>query len=443
MKKTIQEMKTEIIQNRISMIRESGNFGEINFDIQYLGQDEELKKHFFRIIEDLQPINDENQKCEIFYEYGEVPELIGVRTPETRNEIIPIGFDGDKKQEWDIQKESLEKCLEEREKQLKAIAKELGIKDEEIESISEIDLEQKIKENIDEKEKNSEQKDDESQKLSKEEVQQMGMTGINEVDLNAQVDTKGTTLRSVLKLDGYSKIMVVHSYKLAELADSEGNKGKINNIKFGLIAQKNDGTYETIPESKLTPYRGENREVTQISNREDVEVKKQDCMFEIPGTNKKLVIDQKDPYGIAEVYLSQTTKNNDGNMAQKLQDKYDGTQKTDVEVRALYNHNKGEYQADKMQDEMELHKEAGCEDLDIEEVNGDPEDGHVHFNPENQYQKEAIEEIMRRGNVSREEAEIKLEKQIQNNEDITLEQAKEEAISEIEEEYMRGEPRKR
>ena len=53
-----------------------------------------------------------------------------------------------------------------------------------------------------------------------------GQIGLNEVDLKARVDGKGTRLKDVLKLDGYTKIMVVHSYKLAELTNADGKKGK-------------------------------------------------------------------------------------------------------------------------------------------------------------------------------------------------------------------------
>ena len=38
---------------------------------------------------------------------------------------------------------------------------------------------------------------------------------MNSVDLDVQIDTKGTTLGKELNMDGYSKLLVVHSYKLS------------------------------------------------------------------------------------------------------------------------------------------------------------------------------------------------------------------------------------
>lgn len=441
-KKDMQTKKQEIIQNRIKVLRERGYFEKISFEIQYLGEGSKSGKDLFRIIENWNLENDEIETKEIFYVYGDEAKEIAIRSSLNEDKkIYPTSksIDLDSNEE-DIAIEDIEQCLQVREKQLKELAKELGINEEEIEGLSEIDLEQKIDEmQKDEDIQDEEQDKNEPQQLSEEQVKKVGMTGMNEVNLNARVDSKGTTLGKILNLDGYSKIMVVHSYKLLELTDSKGEKGKPNRFRFALIAQKEDGTYETIPATKLRPYRGENREVTEINDKEDIETRNEDCIFEAPCTNKKLVINQKDPYGIPDVYISQNTRQNDGNMAQKLQDKYDGTHRTDVEVRELFNANKGEYQADRMHDEMKEHKEAGCKDFDLEEVDGDKNTGHVHFNPDNPEQYHAIEEIMEKGKVSKEYAEALFKEQIEqaemNDKEITIDEAKEIAIEEIEEQY--------
>ena len=71
-------------------------------------------------------------------------------------------------------------------------------------------------------------------------------------------------------------------------------------------------------------------------------------------------------------------KENDGNVMQSVQDERDGTKRKDAEVRALFNAHKGEYQIDKMHDEVKGHIKAGCNDLEKDEVDGNLSTGHQH-----------------------------------------------------------------
>ena len=95
-------------------------------------------------------------------------------------------------------------------------------------------------------------------------------------------------------------------------------------------------------------------------------------------TGKRLVINQEESYGTPNIYYAENTRDNDGNVGQKLQDKYDGTQSTDVKMRELFNKNTGVYNIEKMHDEAEVHKENKCEELGIDEVDGDLATGHTH-----------------------------------------------------------------
>ena len=438
------EILQEIRQKRKDELDSIKDTSTFVIKVEDLGRGKQTQKEIYRLIEEKYISNgdSEPQKMvqEMFYEYDKRPILVGVRNPQTQGKIVPIGFDGDKQKEWDIEKGDIEQCLEERERQVKVLAKVLGIDPQDIENLSEIELSKKIDEKQSENDQDlKKDKKDEPQEISEEEAKKLGMTGMNEIKLNSRIDTKGTTLGQILNLDGYTKIMVVHSYRLAELTNSEGEKGKVSRMSFGLIAQKADGTFETIQETKLRQYRGENRRVTEINDKKNVETKNEECMFEVPGTNKRLVISQKDPYGIPDVYLSQNTRGNDGNMAQKLQDKYDGTERQDVEVRALFNANRGLNQADKSVKEVKEHEDAGCKDIDIDEADGREDTGHIDFNPDSPEQQKVIEEIMQRGKVSREEAENKLEKVLREaedrKEDINLESATDSAVAEIENDF--------
>lgn len=373
--------------------------------IEFFGEGKQTGNKIFRSIEKQEFKDKPAELCEKFYISKDgVPELVAVKTADM-DEMLPVGINGDEKESWNAEKADIEQCIEDREKQLKIIAKKLGISEEEIIGLSEIDLEQEIEEKSAEKAREEEKKGKEDSD-EKEETRQISekeakaISAGNEIMLNTLVDTKGTTLGKTIGLEGYTKIMVVHAYRLTEMQDAEGNKGKRGIMKFGFIAQKQDGTYETIPESKLRMYRGDNKEITGINNPEEVETRNNDSIFEVVGTNKKLAIRQSDPYGRPEVYLAQSTHDNSGNMAQQLQDKYDGTDRTDVEVRDLFRKNQGEYQIDEMQEEYKQHKEAGCDEknMDIDEFDGDLSTGFQH--------EISVDSVLEYGGVKMSVAEI-------------------------------------
>ena len=354
--------------------------------VEFLGEGENTGKELFRVVEQYSVGENQTENREFFYEFeNNEPKLVAVRNDKTFGEIMPTSYPGEErpqKDAWDAELLDIVQCLEEKEKELKAIARELGISEKDIENLAEIDLEQKIedKELENQVEKQDEQSKDESQKISEKEAEKIGIkgNGMNSAKMDAQIDTKGNTLGKELNMEEYENIMVVHSYKLAKLKDSNGNNGQVNPMRFGLVGKKKDGTLEIISETKLRPYRGHNRQVTEINDRENVEVKNEECIFEVPNTNKRIAINQKDPYGIPEIYYGKTDKENEGNVMQSIQDERDGTKKQDVEVRALFNANKGEYQIDKMHDEVEAHIKAGCNDIDKSEVDGDITTGHQH-----------------------------------------------------------------
>lgn len=381
--KSIQDKLNELKQLRKSIYDDpKNNVGVMIFNkVEFLGEGENTGKELYRVIEEYSVGENRTELREFFYEFeNDMPILIGFRNEQTLGDIIPTeypGEEGPEKENWDAELLDIEQCLEEKEKELKELAKELGIDEKEINCLSEIELEQKIEENQDEQEK---QNEDKTQKISDKEAEKIGIkgNGMNSAKMDTQIDTRGNTLGKELGLEEYDSILVVHSYKLAELNDAEGKKGKNNNINFALVGKKKDGTLERIPETKLRQYRGANREVTEINSREEVEVKNEECIFEVPNSNKRIAIDQKDPYGIPEIYYGKTDKENEGNVMQSVQDERDGTQRKDVEVRALFNSNKGEYQIDKMHDEVKGHIKSGCNDIDKDEVDGNPTTGHQH-----------------------------------------------------------------
>lgn len=433
----IQEKLNRLKEIRKQIYDNSKEQGVMTYNkVEFLGKMPKTEKEVFRVIEKYSKDNSTEVR-EFFYEIKDDEfKMIGARNKDTYGKIIPTNEYIDEKDEIQF----IEKAIEERTKELEILAKKLGISGEEIINLGEIDLEQKIenKEKEIKEEKEHERNENEPQEISEEKMNKSGHVGLNEVDLNARVDGKGTRLKDVLKLDGYTKIIVVHSYKLAELTSADGEKGKNQIEKYSLIAQKADGTYETLPQ--LEPDRGENKRITEINNKDDVETKKVDNRFKVPGSDDSLVVDPKDPYNIPNVYLSRNTPDNDGQLAQRLQDKYDGTETMDIEVNAVFNTNRGEYMTKEAVKEAEKHPEE-CE-RGVKEVDGDVNTGHVHFNPQDEEQQKAIEEIMEKGKVTEKEATrlfaTNLEDKVNEVEGTErIKYAKESAIREIERQYNR------
>ena len=432
----IQENLNRLKEIRKQIYNNSKDQGTMIYNkVEYLGKLPSTEREVYRVIEKYS-VDNLTEVREFIYEHKDDEfKMIGVRNKDTFGKIIPTSEYIYENNEIQF----IEKVIEERQKELEIIAKELGISEEEINNLDEIDLEQKIenKEKENQEEKEREPNENKSQKISEEKMKNSGQIGLNEVDLNTRVDGKGTRLKDVLKLDGYTKIIVVHSYRLTELTNSEGERGKKTIEKYALIAQKSDGSYETFPQ--LEPDRGENKKIIEINNKDDVETKRVDNRFKVPGSDNSLVVDPKDPYNIPNIYLSRNTPDNDGQLAQRLQDKYDGTEQTDVEVRAVFNANRGEYMTKEAVKEARKHPED-CE-KGVEEVDGDEYTGHVDFDPQDPEQQNAIKEIMERGNVSEEEAtrlfatHLKARDNQEEGQERRIKYAKEEAISEIENQY--------
>ena len=436
---SIEQKKQEIIEDRLRKIRDAGHTGEINLWIKYLGKGKDTEKDFFSVEE-----NYSGMSKEVFYEYtDQMKELPLIRNEKTDGKVIRLNNmqeTPEETKEIEDAIQDIQRCIEDRYKEMKAIAEILGIDENEINSISEIDLEQKIEDKELENQEEKEKDENESKQISEEEAEKIGIkgNGMNSAKMNVAVDAKGNTLGKELGLEEYDSILVVHSYKLAELSEADGKNGKVYNFPLALIGRTKDGNLEIIPETKLRPYRGANKEVTEINDKEDVEVKNEECIFEVPNSNKRIAINQKDPYGIPEIYYGKSDKENEGNVMQSVQDERDGTQRKDVEVRALFNRNKGEYQIDKMRDEGKKHLDKGCKDIDSEEVDGDENTGHVHFDPQSLEQQKAIEDIMEKGRVSRNEAESLFatnleDKANQKEGQDRIEEAKEKSIEEINE----------
>ena len=371
--KSQMEILQEIRTLRNSEINSIGQTNIAVIKVDYLGTGKETGKDIYRLTEEMYFKDKRTEIIEKFYEYDEMPKLIAAKMPNS--DILPTDLNMAESEEWNILKNDIENIIEEREEQLQKVAEALGISKEEIKNMSEIDLEQRIyegKENSRGKLKGGNREDEcedrETGKLTEKQVKSIGAR--NEIDTNIQIDSKGTTLKKEAGID-YDKIIPVYSEKLSEFTDDTGKKGNRTKAKFGWAGKKGD-SYEAVPLEKISVYRGGNREVTTIKNPQEVETQNEENIFEIKGSRKRLVVNQSDPYGVPKVSLASSTRDNEGNIAEELQDKYDGTEKTDIEVRELFNSNHGTEHID------EMYKEAKGNELTLDEVDGDENTGHKH-----------------------------------------------------------------
>ena len=121
-------------------------------------------------------------------------------------------------------------------KELKEIAKALGINEEDINSMSEMELAQEIEQK--EESQGTEEKHEEKE-INEEEVKQISNQK-QEINLNTKVDDK-RTLGQALDLDTseYTKVAIVYSDRLNEITNSDD---KINNTRYSFVAIRKDGT---------------------------------------------------------------------------------------------------------------------------------------------------------------------------------------------------------
>ena len=329
--------------------------------VEYIGTvelEEEINGVKTKIVKDVFKVTEEMEDGSIVENYyDENKEFIAGRDKNGRMYFNERGLYRDTnimKQIEDL-REQPGITLNQIEERVEEIAKHLGIEKEQVLAMSEIDLDQQIKEENKDSHDDKEEKEDEDKEISEETMKKAGITGLNEVDLNAQVDTKGTKLKDELNMRGYSKLIIVHSYELSKAIDAKGEKGEKNRLQLGIIAQKTDGTYE-IPES-LKVYRGNNNEVVEINSKDNAEIVREENIYEIAGKNKKMIISQRpskeNPYARPQIYLAKNTRDNDGNVAQ-------------------FNVNNGKNKADKMRDEAKEHEaNEDKEELTVEDVDGE------------------------------------------------------------------------
>ena len=273
---------------------------------------------------------------------------------------------------------------------------------------------QELEEFSKEKERDSKEKNT----LSKKQADKIKVNGIQKVDLNKKVDGK-ETLGKRLDLNAYENMYVVYSENVDEITSGE----KRNNTTYSLVGVKSDGTAKVLNdefEMDNTVGNGATREQTKIRANSTATRDNKDMSVYTRKSNGMSIGCEND-MGNVNMFLYQKTIEENENVG--IQIETSQTPVIPIETREIMNRNKGMYQKEKVQDEIQEHTDEGCMPKDVKDFDGDENtETHEHFdleyfvqdilNYENEQGEEQIKEVF-----TENEVRDKLLRELKENED--------------------------
>ena len=305
-----------------------------------------------------------------------------------------IGVDG--KEEWlegndelfEMMKDEIDRNESILEEELEQVEKELGVSREDIDEIKDIDIEDELEK--DEEEENDEELEEDEKEKESGEIDEKKFKQTSdfknvrsEIDTNTKIDQKGHTLATEIpELKQYSKIAVVNTHNLSHIKDENGKSAARTMKNLALIGYKEvDGkqVVEKIPEDVLQYYQGANEETIRFDSDDQVE-KNSDtsARFIKPGTNKGLAV-EIDTMQTKVYYQGGIDVDDNTAFMIRLEDKYTGRNTINTKTREIFNPNRGIYNGDKINEEMEMHREDDGDKIDVENADGDFNTvSHIH-----------------------------------------------------------------
>ena len=255
------------------------------------------------------------------------------------------------------------------------------------------------------KEQENEGKEKKKNTLSKKQADKIKVNGIQKVDLNKKVDGK-ETLGKRLDLSGYENMYVVYSENVDEITSGE----KRNNTTYSLVGVKSDGTAKVLNdefEMDNTVGNGATREQTKIRANSTATRDNKDMSVYTRKSNGMSIGCEND-MGNVNMFLYQKTVEENENVG--IQIETSQTPVIPIETREIMNRNKGMYQKEKVQDEIQEHTDEGCMPKDVKDFDGDENtETHEHFdleyfvqeilNYENEQGEEQIKEVFTENEV--------------------------------------------
>lgn len=255
------------------------------------------------------------------------------------------------------------------------------------------------------KEQENEGKEKKKNTLSKKKADKIKVNGIQKVDLNKKVDGK-ETLGKRLDLSGYENMYVVYSENVDEITSGE----KRNNTTYSLVGVKSDGTAKVLNdefEMDNTVGNGATREQTKIRANSTATRDNKDMSVYTRKSNGMSIGCEND-MGNVNMFLYQKTVEENENVG--IQIETSQTPVIPIETREIMNRNKGMYQKEKVQDEIQEHTDEGGMPKDVKDFDGDENtETHEHFdleyfvqeilNYENEQGEEQIKEVFTENEV--------------------------------------------
>ena len=245
------------------------------------------------------------------------------------------------------------------------------VTEDEVEKMLEDMDKQELEELKEEKGKDDEKKD----KLSKKQADKIKVNGIQKVDLNKKVDGK-ETLGKRLDLNGYENMYVVYSENVDEITAEE----KRNNTTYSLVGVRSDGTAKVLNdefEMDSTVGNGATRKQTKIRANSTATRDNKDMSVYTRKSNGMSIGCEND-MGNVNMFLYQKTIEENENVG--IQIETSQTPVIPIETREIMNRNKGIYQKEKVQDEIEEHTDKGCSPKDVKDFDGNENtETHEHI----------------------------------------------------------------
>lgn len=278
------------------------------------------------------------------------------------------------------------------EKELDKISKELNLSKKEILAISKTSYDDEIhkdnnkeenEENLEEekihlKEENQEDKKEEEQKQNEKALDRINTK--QKASLSQKVDGVNT-LGSILNIPSSGELYVVYSDDIY---------GNTNNTRFSFLIKDSDGNF-TQPEN-LKQISGNHSSLNIAESNRDgsnITQKQVYSSYMIKGTNNiEYVITANIgthgtiDLGLGQIDKTQGTNSKDSTAITVPIETTNTFYQTQREVKDdLVNPREGTYQATERVNELEEHKQAGCDkNLTSKELDGDKSTGHLHEN---------------------------------------------------------------
>lgn len=279
------------------------------------------------------------------------------------------------------------------------------VSEEEVEKVLE-DMDKDEIEKLKEQKEENESKDESD--LTEKQTENIKVNGIQKADLNMLVDGK-ETLGQRLDLEEYDNIYVVYSEKVDEITSGLD----INNTTYSLVGVKKDGEAKvlndefemdrsvgSIPSKQQTKLRADGT-ATRDNNDLSVYTRK----------SNGVSIGCENNQGNVEMFMYQKTFEENENVG--IQIETSQTPIIPIETREIMNREKGQYQYDKVQDEVKEHTDNKCEPDKTQDYDGvENTETHEHsvnekidelvteiYNYEDEYGDEVIKEVFTEAEV--------------------------------------------